>query len=193
MSLITVVATKDFISIMSDGRLSDGENPVGEEYKKILKVSDKIIIGATGSHNQSKSLLSISSYWLNQSQGSIEIFANNIRKVILEDIPKSKFKRIDLHIVICGLNELNEIVFYVFTNDEKFAIEKVVMHQKVGYLALGKKGTVDKLEELINLRGYSSIDTIKEIQQEVNSLITEIDYSVNNNTFHEFISRTNNF
>ncbi|WP_110935392.1 hypothetical protein [Salipaludibacillus neizhouensis] len=57
MSLITLVATKELISIMSDGRLCEGDKVYQEDFKKIAMISDNIVLGATGNHEEAKSLL----------------------------------------------------------------------------------------------------------------------------------------
>ncbi|MDD9265043.1 hypothetical protein [Bacillus toyonensis] len=190
MSLITVFGTKDFLSFTSDGRLNANSESVREDYKKILRLSDDIVIGATGSHNQAKSLFEISPYWLKESKNDIEIFANTIRSIVLSDIPKNKFPRIDLHIVVGGINLNNEIAVYVFTNDPDFLLQtQILLEDTKYYLALGKSSALDKLENLIEGEKGISIERIKEIQRIVNSQIAATDNTVNEVTFNEIITK----
>lgn len=190
MSLITLVGTHNFISVMSDGRLYDSgkEAVVKEDYEKISKVTNNIIIGATGSHLQARSLLEIAPYWAQKAENDIEVFTNYIRNRVLEDIPKSKHPNKVLHIVIAGINKTNDLILFTFTNDESTKLERYLLKtlRSPVYLALGKAGAIDILKQHV-ISNSININNVKEAQIITNEKISLADITVNTETFHEYI------
>lgn len=48
MSIITYKITDDLVKVAADGRIVSGDKIIAEDFKKIIKISDSLIIGATG-------------------------------------------------------------------------------------------------------------------------------------------------
>lgn len=190
MSLITVVATDNYVSFMSDGRLTnkDGQ-PLNEHYKKILKVSDEIIIGAAGNHKQACILFENAAYWFQEAEGDIQKFVNNMQNWILTSIPRIRYPNINLQVAVGGINESQQISIFCFNNHETKNMKSkfLILRNEISYLVLGSTSATKNLRNLINSNTDRTIDRIIRVQEKTNLEISQIDLTVNSITFNDYI------
>ena len=194
MSLISLIATENFISFMSDGRAIDTEkNEIDtENYKKITKVNDKIIIGIAGNKGTSQLLNEILHRYDQQNARS---FANSMFNELIKNANEKI--TVSMHILIGGLDEQGKIFYTGFSNDSTELIE---INPTNGVISHGCNESSSDLEisnfsrfkQLIEKNKYQvskNIKGAKVIQEKLNAQVSMFDNSVNNKLFHEYIKR----
>lgn len=174
---------------MSDGRAYDSNKDEihQDDFKKFFKLSSDVIIGATGSALQAKSLFKISNYWFEKAGEDIKNFAKIIRAVVLEDVPLKEGSNIAMHVMICGRNRIGESSIFTFTNDPDVDLTSAAFKTN-GYLCLGDKRASSILNAETDCVDLLTVDKATEIQKRVNNTIADLTpKTVNKVVFQEVI------
>ncbi|WP_183041020.1 hypothetical protein [Salipaludibacillus neizhouensis] len=114
------------------------------------------------------------------------------REKVLKIKPKNHRTNITLHVVVGAVNRDNDIIYYYFTNDKKYKLEKCLpkIHDPHPVcFSLGKREAVDKLKKRIYKE--MTLEDVINVQSKINTEISHLDKTVNTTTFHEAISLTN--
>lgn len=190
MSLVSFIATKNFISYVSDGRVTDTANDIvlSEDYKKVHKLNNNVIIGIVGNYNASKIILE------NLNAFKIED-AEICAKSMFEMLGKGKVKT-DMVISIGGIDAKGEIYYTGFhaNSQELLEIRPIFNEIRFGTTLNSTQEDLNPnqiITNMINLRvnDYKSFNSnvAFEIQRDLNITIAEKDKSVNKVLFQEVI------
>lgn len=189
MSLISFIATDKFISFMSDGRVTDTERNeiLTEDYKKILKVNEQIIIGIGGNYKAAEIL-----------QDYVKTFnihdAKNFAHSLFNELGNGKVHK-EMHIFIGGLDDRNRIYYTGFSqgSTELIEINPVYGTNRYGCMessVIKKVTNNDLLGKLMDQnRRILRVKDAKQIQEKLNAQVSMIDRSVGTKTFHEYIKK----
>lgn len=120
MSLVSLVASSNLISFVSDGRESDAVNNiiVTENFKKIKKVNDKIIFSVTGNSGASKI---INDNLDDFCHDNAKAFAHSMFDVLGNGVLKRT-----VMFLIGGFDENNNIYFTGFSEDST-SLDEIIL------------------------------------------------------------------
>lgn len=185
MSIVSVLATTKYISVMTDGRITGDDGNVSNElYRKVEKLNENTFIAFTGRCELFEELL----WSCNTSD-----FNNyeDVTKCIYE-----KFMEIDttkkLSIVIGGKDENNEIGYYFFSNfgHELTQVKPSKDNELDRVLLVNASFGIEKLLDiLLNNIGFNTDDKAIAIQKIIHDYQAEYDISVNSNKYHVIIKK----
>jgi len=186
MSLVSIVATHEFVSLMGDGRgvhSEDINTIVSEELQKVYKINDKVIVGFAGSDAVREIVMK-----------NIEIFdtqsAQKFAKALFDNIGKGKVNKYFFNI-IGGVDDDDNIYFALFQTDSMKLVE---IRPKMGEIHSFCNSTnyskpqnpQSILKTLINdycrSHKHFGIEACLDIQKRFNEKIVDIDKTVNHNT-----------
>lgn len=193
MSLISLIATDNFISFMSDGRVLDTENDIvmSENYKKITKVNEKIILGIAGILGASQILNDNLHLYDQQNARS---FANSMFNHLIVNANEKIL--VSMHIFIGGLDERGNIYYSGFSQDSVELIEVVPKHGAINHGCCDSMSDIDvtnqtRLGQLMEQNKFQALKLkgAKAIQERLNAQVSMVDKSVNNKLYHEHIKR----
>ncbi|WP_242280971.1 hypothetical protein [Bacillus cereus group sp. BfR-BA-01347] len=185
MSFVSVVGRSDFLSVMTDGRVTDGEKILQEDYPKYRMIGENIIVAFTGDRAACEWIF----YVLNQEVVMKQDFMITARdiKELLNHHPK--LKGCDVRWIIGGINPQNEIECITISTEEKEPIRHEVPSEKV--LAVyayafdaDQKELGEKFAEFIKQEGE-----LASAQQLLNDYVADKDFTVNKNTYHVLIRK----
>lgn len=192
MSLVSVLASTNIISFVSDGREIDTEKHLitSENFKKINKVNSKIIFSITGNSGASKII-----------NENLHIFCQDNAKAfahsMFDQLGNNCLERVVMFL-IGGVDEKGSIYFAGFQNDSTDIIEITPVLQNINQ-ATASSETAQEINpnELLNNYVISGIKGVSfltpkialDIQTKFNNKISEMDESVNRTIFHEFICK----
>lgn len=184
MSLISIIATENFITVMSDGLVVDIETGVEIEqrYKKFKKISENQFIALGGDKGLAERTLEIIGY--GKEEQDLASIVNPIREQLIKEIPPSKASS---QIALGGIED-GQMVIYSFNNDP----DREVMIQKPNgnipvYTFISSSKSTMNLDEEIQKKfrpnkHNTPTQTLK-LQEEINTLVAKVDPSVNRITF----------
>ncbi|WP_274307509.1 hypothetical protein [Solibacillus daqui] len=187
MTLISFIATDKFISFMSDGRVSEVEtnNSVRENYRKVIKVNNAIL-AVGGNYNVSQILLvSINKFDTRNARA--------LAHSMFKELGNGKVKN-EMNILIGGLDEDGNIYYSGFSQDSTELTDYYPMNGLVTRLATESGESVeitnfDRLDQLIGDLQEVTLIQAKTIQEELNALVSIVDKTVGEKTFHEYIQK----
>lgn len=191
MTLVSVVATSEYVSIMSDGRgvsLDDHSKIITEDYKKVFKVNSKIVMGFTGN-----------TWAINFVTSNINNFdltnAETFSSTLFSELGNNKARRI-FNIMVGGLDSKGDIFFTGFnTSDTELKFIKLQPNSiRCGVVPNEYTQDLQPRTMLENMIGnyctkYQSFglsDAIR-VQKSFNEKISLIDPTVNNAIFSEHV------
>ena len=93
MSFISGFLTKDFCSIVADGRMSQGAKTVGENYKKFMLAESNILIATTGNAQVAdiiKDFIKQLHVQSNGAQLNWQLYVNVIQQFVKETLKEAK-------------------------------------------------------------------------------------------------------
>ena len=93
MSFISGFLTKDFCSIVADGRMSQGAKTVGENYKKFMLAESNILIATTGNAQVAdiiKDFIKRLHVQSNGAQLNWQLYVNVIQQFVKETLKEAK-------------------------------------------------------------------------------------------------------
>lgn len=116
MSLISLIATKKFISFVSDGRVTHVEKGIlSEEYSKIHKINEKVIVGVAGNFEAAEILMKHIDYFDTEN-------AEKLAHSLFAEMADGKVNK-TMTVFIGGEDNENNIYYAGFTNESKELME----------------------------------------------------------------------
>lgn len=193
MSLVTIMATDKFITLMSDGRvISDSNEITDENYQKFLSLSNgKKFIAYAGTKDICEIFVSTIRTMVEEGHSftDINFVLSESMKTIA--IPEGRIALISYG----GLNDDNELVFYTVDslNPDDISLFKPT-EKKYSYAILSNSEQKDdyskKFVEYMKEIGINSPSDAIQAQKLLNSYVAENDISVNNVTYRMVIKTT---
>ncbi|HDR5270637.1 hypothetical protein E8M24_32055 [Bacillus thuringiensis] len=196
MSLISIIATDKFISFVGDGRATNLDGSIAHEnYQKVFKITDKIIIGMAGSAALVEALMP-------RIKNNPDIDLENAKSCahsLFDILGNGKVDNKDISLLIGGLDDLNRIYYAGFIQNST-TLEEISLNTYGIRCASTVNDQTLQLNPNLILQNLisNSITTQDEfskfntqsafkIQEKFNYFISENDKSVNNNLTHEII------
>ncbi|WP_315069276.1 hypothetical protein [uncultured Clostridium sp.] len=186
MSIVSILATTKYISVMTDGRVTgdDGEI-VNECYIKVIRPSENTFIAFTGRTGLFEQLIEGCDF------GNSDNY-EDITKCVYERFSKIIIKDINLAIVVGGKDKNNELGYNFFSNfghelthikpNEDNELERVLL-AKVEY------GIDNLLEILIKYIGFDTANKAIAIQSIIHDFEAIYDITVNANKYNVLIEK----
>jgi hypothetical protein len=195
MSFVSIVATKDFVTVVSDGlaiNLETGE-VIENRYKKFFKISEKQFIAFAGNKGIADHIKEI----INYKKEGYNLFQliSALYWQITREIP---FERARVLVAVGGVNENGEIEFHTFINKPGETINSYrPKNDEITYSFLeskfideGKHQIIEnKFIEYLSVNGYNTPYKVLRSQVQLNKLVCGMDPSVNNITFELYIRK----
>ncbi|PHA10355.1 hypothetical protein COE65_14275 [Bacillus sp. AFS051223] len=197
MSLISIVATKKFVSFVSDGRGTKEGEIIYEDYRKVFKINDKVIIGIAGD----SSVIEILIPQIHNIEDLDLSNAKSCAHSLFNMLGNNKIKNKDMTIMVGGLDDLDNIYYAGFIHSSTKLDEVIpegenvrcgsTITEKTNALnpnAILQKLIKNSIQSYEELLGFTSNDSFN-VQKEFNHFISEKDDSVNNHLFQEVICK----
>lgn len=191
MSFVSVFAMENFITVMSDGLVTNEESKTlaDQRFKKFKKISPNQFVAVAGNQGVAQAIFDL--FESQSSEYDLWELTNTIRDQILKEITIDKANCL---VVLGGIRN-NEIIAYSFSNDPNKEINKL---QPKGndstYMCLSSDlNEIDPFEEMEKLLRRAKPKTPSaalKIQEELNTLIATYDSSVNRITFKMAIKKS---
>ncbi|MGN7409979.1 hypothetical protein [Sporosarcina sp. SAFN-010] len=191
MSFVSVIATRRYITFMSDGRVTNYENNTiqDEQYNKVKKATESIIFSVTGDFHTSKVLFE-----------KFHLYNCINAKTFIEDmfnsVGKGKTNK-DFQVLVGGLDEKNEVFFSGFNSQETEGLQFIYPTEQT--IRHGSSGNFDGAQTLIGelisehcaeYNRFTLLDA-QMIQERVNKRVSELDSTVNDRVFKNSILLSN--
>lgn len=182
MSFISIVARKNFVTVMSDGQVTGYNNtPLQEEQKKFKVISEKQFIAFAGFKEPCE-------FVVNQIDYTDNFYdLESIAEQIFYMINQKELENIRLFFAIGGLDSIkNEIVFYTVDNAGMFDIYKALNDRDFKYIFFNPINEVNlehKFNQFLTVTGNDNADSCLKSQKMLNDYVAEIDAYVNKQTF----------
>ncbi|MBJ8006263.1 hypothetical protein [Bacillus cereus] len=185
MSFVSVVGGSDFLSVMTDGRVTHEGEIVQEDYPKYRMIGESIVVAFTGDRAACEWIFEA----LNKEVVMKQDFMKTARdiKELLNHHPILEGS--DVRWIIGGINPQNEMDCIVISTEESEPIRYEVPSEGImtvyaypfdaEYEELN-----DKLLEFLDQEGK-----LISAQQLLNDYVAENDFSVNKNIYHALIEK----
>lgn len=186
MSIVTVLATTKYISVMSDGRITGDDGNVNcEDYSKVLLLNKNTLIAFVGRVECFELLLAECNF--NNYDNYEDIALHTYEK-----FSKSQAYNRDLIIVIGGKDSNGDIGFYYFSNmGHEITHVKPKEDNAVNHVLLARKEFEIEiiLNALLRTIGFDTADKATFIQKQIHDYQALHDITVNANKYHVIIKR----
>ncbi|WP_043976971.1 hypothetical protein [Priestia megaterium] len=195
MSLVTVVARESFISLVTDGRVTDSENNsvVDENYCKYRKISDSILIAGVGSYVQCKQIMAIAIN-LFQAHLDIDVLAKQIKTQLVNDVPREINPGIKVSLVLTGLDSNNDVTVYIINNKSNELKKPVKPKGKATCIVITTDEDNDEYYNEINNLFYKhradAPESFLAAQKEFNDYVARENQTVNTIHFNYLIKKS---
>ena len=190
MSFVSIIARKNFVTVVSDGLVVDlitGEEKE-QEFKKFEKISRKQFVAFSGNKGLGEKVVDFLGF--ESEERDIFLLAKVIREKLIKDIdPKDAFCQ-----VVLGGIEKNSVVLYAFNNHEnqKMQPQKPTGDQ-IGYFFLTssnhKLNLDDEISKILETNDLKTPAKSLKCQKELNNIVAKVDSSVNTMTFNLIIKK----
>jgi ATP-dependent protease HslVU (ClpYQ) peptidase subunit len=191
MSFVSVIAGVDFLSIMTDGRVTLGETVWQEDYPKYKKINDKIVIGYAGHKEHIELLLNSLNYSV-VSEGNLLFCAKSIKQAINEF---NFFRDSKMVFILGGINANEQIEFVIVSTNNEDIEQFIPEHSEAQLLscyAFNLKDAVISQHDL-NTKLYEFIEVennhLVNAQKRLHEFVADNDFSCNKTIFHEVIKK----
>ncbi|OAK72694.1 hypothetical protein [Lederbergia galactosidilytica] len=185
MSFVSVIATKKFITVMSDGLAINTETgeEIDQRYKKFHRISKKQFIAFAGNSGLAEEAVRIVGY--NNEERDLASIAVSIREQLIKKVPPNIAS---CQLILGGL-EKRKFVIYSFNNDPN---RELLFQEPIGddpvYSFLSDSSNGLNLDKEINKiypkYGFNTPTKTLKIQKELNNVVADVDPSVNKITFN---------
>lgn len=198
MSFISVAVFHNFISIMSDGRVSNKQNGriniIREDFKKFFRINSNVILGVAGHYD---AFMMLKSKFENHYDSNIVNIKSEIKKTVFEDMANLHDfdgNPIRIMAVLCGKDANGKMFASTYMQkDILFKKEKHYMNEAV-FISIGSSEVYDNLTQLFNNKfdDYSKKHGVQRLavfqsQKEINDYIASYNDDVNTKVFCECI------
>jgi len=185
VSFVSLIATNEFISFMSDGRATDTERNVivDENLKKIKKINNSIIFSVTGNAGAGKILFE---NYHSYDNTNAKKFAENI----FNDVAKGATDK-DFYVLIGGLDASNNLFFTGFDSQKTMHLDFIYpLNGDVRFGTSGNLGNIDsdiirEIKKTVAKHNRFNVLDAKAIQDKINLAVAKVDTTVNTRTFHD--------
>jgi hypothetical protein len=193
MSFVSVIARENFISVMSDGRVSHKGQSVAEDYQKFVSFTPYFFIAFAGDKEPSELLLQ--ALKMIGLPDMIEKLGFDMVSLFIQtSILTVAQKGYRVMIAFGGKNPLGEIEFYYLDTANPQTRKMTPKGQDIQYCFLKsenaqKINTDQLLIDTLQITGLDTSIQIADAQKRINDHISDLDTSVNKNTFQLIIER----
>lgn len=191
MSIVLSVCGTNFSLMMSDGRMIrlNDLNIADENFSKIRKVNENVIVGFTGDPiPMINALEELKSY-------KVEFLTlERIKGIIVRFLQAQKINNLGVKLIISGRNKSNKFVTY--TIDTKNNFKEISYISDVGFITnyalpfhesdVNFKEICDK--HISNTVPWNSLENLEIHMKECIKEISTLCYSVNDNIFEELVT-----
>ncbi|MFD5259277.1 hypothetical protein ACFWJC_00120 [Bacillus wiedmannii] len=181
MSFISVMLTKDFISVMADGMVSKQEDgkitELKSDYKKFKKISKYQFITFTGAVRIFGNI--VSKYTYKEDPYDLEIVANEIKQLLLQEIRDNKLAG---QVVVGGIQN-GDIVAYTIMSDNQINGFYKPIGSELAHLHLTSDYINPKIKENVHnifIDFCKRTNNIEESQILLNKVVADNNPTVNN-------------
>lgn len=208
MSFVSVIATKEYISVMTDGLAQDYDGKtVDENYVKYRMINDNKIVAATGDVEVIEEFYE-ESLVMHNCGFTLKQMAIKLQELMIKYVEYNEENPIsgwNIHMVVGGIAEDGELEFYGLSNSNK-KVEELQMYEfrddndgdyAVFYLvspyAPSWNELTEKLHSIIkkdtNTFLVSSGEEIVPSQIQLHKYVADVDRTVNDITFSKVINK----
>lgn len=190
MSLVTVIARWNYITVMCDGQATNKEShrAIVEDVKKFKMLGSEQFIAFTGDKLLAEEGAEMANELYNMGYNLHEI-ASTLQQKMIEQIPYNEQYRNDVQFAIGGKTNQNSIAYYVISNKynsvdqmQSYTPDKTSLFYNIlggDYCTFNKK---EALEKLIGKNNCVLPEQVLLSQKELNSMVAQEDHQVNNHT-----------
>lgn len=184
MSFVSIVGTTKFISVMSDGRVSNNGVPVDENFRKVERYNDSFV-AFTGTLGN---CLKLKKFILENLKNGMDY--SSLAELVNKEILKIKEEGGQMNISFGGKKSSGDIEFYVFsTNKVGYDVHKL-FGDRMEFHFLANPALLDTgfdLEGRFACHLDESNGSVDVAQQKLNDEVADNDNSVNKKVFNEVI------
>lgn len=198
MSFVSVAVTKDFISVMSDGRVNNEGEILQEDYNKIRELGNgSAFITITGNRDLGDRAIKVMEQHYNE-EIPLTGLAIGLQTVLTRDIPYP-----DNPLLNMAIGGLSEGRLEVFTLSNRYtATNEVVRYspenEDIDFIKFespelnGQHNLTEKFKGFLsNTNPSIPLKTrVKQAQRRLNNFVANNDNSVNTRTFHLLIKNS---
>lgn len=184
MSFVSIVATENFITVMSDGRVTgkDNDEILQEDYQKFMEVANgKAFIAYAGTKDVCELIAQHIKIAIENGL-TLEDSSRIVRESINAAVPE------DLSVMfsIGGINELGKIEFYTYDSKNNLEQHFLTEPGQISYAFLNNSSTDidfnDEIKKILRETGFSSPSETIQAQRLLNNRVADVDDSVNKKT-----------
>ncbi|MGN5650877.1 hypothetical protein [Bacillus sp. Brlt_9] len=208
MSFVSVIATKEYLSVMTDGQAQqyDGEI-VQKDYIKYRMISDKLIVAATGDVEIIDKFYE-ESFAMYEFGLNIKQMALKLQELMIEFVEYNEEDPLlgyCINMLVGGVAEDGELEYYILSNSYQ-SMEELVMYDfrdedagdfAASYLvspyAPSSKELSDTLYSAVKKNGDTFLvnygENIISAQKELHKYVASVDSTVNDITFSKVINK----
>ncbi|OMC83350.1 hypothetical protein [Viridibacillus sp. FSL H8-0123] len=191
MSFVSIIGTKDFITVMSDGLVVDRKDDskiLDTRYKKFHLIAPKQFIAFTGNQGIAEKVKGILKY--NPNGYNMYSTIVELGNQILKEVPLE----IIINLTIGGINEKGEVEFHKFVKKQGSNIQSFKpINDAICYDFMGSPYITPKIQDnlkvqfqkLIKINGFNTPNKVLKTQKKMNDLVSEIDPTVNKAIFEQ--------
>ncbi len=185
MSFVSILATENFLTIMSEGRMMSHDKKVTrEDYSKIRRIGN-YVLGFGGNLGPCAEFVNTSG--LLRPIGNLDLMAENARARI------EAFREHKVFVVFGGRNGRGEIEFYGLGTEEMRLLHYKPTGDEISFAFLNMPFQGYDLNNnfirFLGMTGYQTPEQTLRAQKMLNDDFAAINPVMNTNTFYEVITR----
>lgn len=193
MSNVTIVSEEDFITVVSDGLVTNlheiNRNPQ-KNYQKFKRFGENNFIAYVG-HLEMMELIS-DSLVKNYKGQRFDSVMNQVKSLILTSDLK---EGVDANIAIGGFNENREAEIYVYSTKDDSLVKKSGYGRDTQIIHFygpetDNKKSSEKMKELVSENNPKSPTEWVKVQKKLNSFVAQMDSTVNDVTFSLILEKS---
>ncbi|MFJ6266451.1 hypothetical protein ACIQGW_15880 [Lysinibacillus xylanilyticus] len=195
MSFASVILTKEFVVVTSDGQITNTESleVMAEGYQKFGELTKYQYMVATGSVNVMESVYKLCKKKIKNSFESCNLKEMSL---YIKHILNQHIEQGSCAIILCGFDKESNPELY-FIHSDITNIESHILCEDnwlfrflpSDHLQIEVNDVIAEFSNLIETRDFKNSENLVDILNEINSLVAKYDISVNNNFYHTVIDR----
>jgi hypothetical protein len=197
MSFVSIAVSKDFISVMSDGRVNNEGGILQEDYNKIRELGNgKAFITITGSRDLGERAINVMEEHYNE-EVPLAGLAIGLQTVLTRDIPYPAYPLLNM-----AIGSFSDGRLEVFTLSNRYSSTNEVVryspkNEAIDFIKFESpelKGQHNLTEKFIGFLSNTNPSIplktrVKQAQRRLNHFVATNDNSVNTRIFHLLIKR----
>ncbi len=190
MSFISIIARENFLTVMSEGRVSREGKPTGEEdFKKFFRVSPHFIVGFGGADRALILNFLGETGLLEPNNGDFQAVADHVQAKLRE----KPYRHGKVFVGFGGVNSNGQIEFYALGTGNTETRHFLPKGDDISFCFFSLDGyEMDLQSELIKFLGITNYRTPAQTlraQKLLNDAFAKINPSMNTNTFQAVINK----